>query len=82
MQCFSPPKAAAQMFARRLLACPRELCGRRAGGFFRGRAAADNGEGGGYGQADMGGRAGDKKARRILFYKYAVPPCIFGKFVV
>ena len=35
---------------------PRELCGRRAGGFFRGRAAADNGEGGGYGQADMGGR--------------------------
>ena len=52
---FSPQSRRAK-FARRLLACPRELCGRRAGGFFCGCAAADNGEGGGYGQADMGGR--------------------------
>ena len=72
---FSPQSRRAN-FARRLLACPRELCGRRAGGFFRGCAAADNGEGGGYGQADMGGRGA------FFFTNMPYPPCIFGKFVV
>lgn len=50
------PKAAAQSLRGGFSPAPAKFAGGRAGGFFRGRAAADNGEGGGYGQADMGGR--------------------------